>query len=133
MVGTARRHGRFGAPSGRPRRQERVILWPDTFNNFLHPETAKAAVEDLEHAGFRVVISEANLCCGRPLYDYGMLDTAKRWLTQILAGFRDEIEAGTPMIGLEPMPSPIKIILAVVVATLAIAAAAKVFNRGKNR
>jgi Fe-S oxidoreductase len=48
------------------------------------------------------VIPGPNLCCGRPLYDYGMLDTAKRWLSQTLAGLRDEIEAGTPMIGLEP-------------------------------
>ena len=45
---------------------------------------------------------KVDLCCGRPLYDYGMLDTAKRWLEQILRGLRDEIEAGTPMVGLEP-------------------------------
>ncbi len=80
----------------------RVILWPDTFNNFFHPETAKAAVEVLEDAGFHVVVPRADLCCGRPLYDYGMLDTAKRWLSQILGALHDEIEAGTPMIGLEP-------------------------------
>jgi FAD/FMN-containing dehydrogenase/Fe-S oxidoreductase len=80
----------------------RVILWPDTFNNFFHPETAVAAVEVLEDAGFNVVIPKADLCCGRPLYDYGMLDTAKRWLSQILVELHDEIEAGTPMIGLEP-------------------------------
>src|SRR5207237_724931 len=82
--------------------QSRVILWPDTFNNFFHPETAKAAVEVLEDAGFHVVVPEVDLCCGRPLYDYGMLDTAKRWLSQILTALRSEIEAGTPMIGLEP-------------------------------
>lgn len=80
----------------------RVILWPDTFNNFFYPETAKAAVEVLEDAGFNVVVPEGDLCCGRPLYDYGMLDTAKRWLSQILAALHEEIEAGTPMIGLEP-------------------------------
>ena len=82
--------------------QNRVILWPDTFNNFFHPDTAKAAVEVLEAAGFQVVVPEVDLCCGRPLYDYGMLDTAKRWLLQILTALRSEIEAGTPVIGLEP-------------------------------
>ncbi|MCB8988760.1 MAG: (Fe-S)-binding protein [Ardenticatenaceae bacterium] len=46
------------------------MLWPDTFNNFFHPETAKAAVEVLEDAGFQVVIPEKSLCCGRPLYDF---------------------------------------------------------------
>ena len=81
---------------------KRVILWPDTFNNYFHPETAKAAVEVLEDAGFEVVVPHTDLCCGRPLYDYGMLDTAKRWLAQILTTLRDEIEAGTPMVGLEP-------------------------------
>ena len=28
-----------------------VVLFPDTFNNFLHPEPAKAAVEVLEAGG----------------------------------------------------------------------------------
>jgi FAD/FMN-containing dehydrogenase/Fe-S oxidoreductase len=108
MVGTARRAVQVGAPDAKPARfgrvlpQKRVILWPDTFNNFFHPETAKAAVEVLEHTGFEVVVPEVDLCCGRPLYDYGMLDTAQRWLSQILAVLREEIEAGTPMIGLEP-------------------------------
>ena len=82
--------------------KRRVILWPDTFNNYFHPATAKAAVEVLEDAGFEVVVPRADLCCGRPLYDYGMLDIAKRWLAQILTTLRDEIEAGTPVIGLEP-------------------------------
>src|SRR5204862_5664954 len=31
-----------------PRTGEEVLLWPDTFNNYLHPETAIAAVEVLE-------------------------------------------------------------------------------------
>ncbi len=80
----------------------RVILWPDTFNNYFHPETAKAAVEVLEDAEFHVVVPDADLCCGRPLYDYGMLDTAKRWLRNILRELKPEIEAGTPLVGLEP-------------------------------
>src|SRR5438094_3180306 len=91
-----------GAGITDPGYNNRVILWPDTFNNFFHPETAKAAVEVLEDAGFQVVVPDLDLCCGRPLYDYGMLDTAKRWLAQILTALHEEIDAGTPMIGLEP-------------------------------
>jgi FAD/FMN-containing dehydrogenase/Fe-S oxidoreductase len=79
-----------------------VLLWPDTFTNHFHPEHGKAAVDVLEDAGFRVTIPEASLCCGRPLYDFGMLDTAKGLLRQILLELQPEIEAGVPLIGLEP-------------------------------
>jgi FAD/FMN-containing dehydrogenase/Fe-S oxidoreductase len=79
-----------------------VILWPDTFSNNFHPEIAKAAVEVLEHAGYQVKIPQQLLCCGRPLYDFGMLDRAKATLEQTLAALQPDIAAGTPIIGLEP-------------------------------
>ena len=79
-----------------------VLLWPDTFNNHFQPATAKAAVEVLEAAGFQVIVPKTNLCCGRPLYDHGMLDRAKALLLQILDELSPEIEAGTPIVGLEP-------------------------------
>jgi FAD/FMN-containing dehydrogenase/Fe-S oxidoreductase len=86
--------GRSGTPT--------VLLWPDTFTNFFQPHIAHAAVEVLEAAGHRVGIPRQVLCCGRPLYDFGMLDLARRQLRQILATLRPEIAAGVPMVGLEP-------------------------------
>ena len=79
-----------------------VLLWPDTFNNYFLPVTARAAVEVLEAAGFRVIVPRANLCCGRPLYDFGMLDRAQALLLEILDQIEPEIEAGIPIVGLEP-------------------------------
>jgi Fe-S oxidoreductase len=79
-----------------------VILWPDTFNNHFHPDVAQAAVEVLEAAGFHVKVPAAAVCCGRPLYDYGMLDEAKRLLHRSLDVLRADISAGVPVIGLEP-------------------------------
>jgi Fe-S oxidoreductase len=79
-----------------------VILWPDTFSNNFHPSIAKAAVEVLEHAGYQVRIPQQSLCCGRPLYDFGMLDQAKATLEQTLSALRSDIAAGTPIIGIEP-------------------------------
>ena len=80
----------------------RVLLWPDTFNNHFQPQTLIAATELLESAGFRVDIPKRPLCCGRPLYDWGFLDRAKGYLRRILTVLGEEIEAGTPIIGLEP-------------------------------
>jgi FAD/FMN-containing dehydrogenase/Fe-S oxidoreductase len=79
-----------------------VLLWADTFNNYFLPSTAKAAVEVLETAGFRVLVPQANLCCGRPLYDFGMLERAEALLLEILDHLEPEIEAGIPVVGLEP-------------------------------
>jgi FAD/FMN-containing dehydrogenase/Fe-S oxidoreductase len=80
----------------------RVLLWPDTFNNHFHPQTAIAAVEVLEAAGFEVIVPRQSLCCGRPFYDFGMLKTAMKLLRQVQDTLRTEIEAGTPVVGLEP-------------------------------
>ena len=79
-----------------------VILWADTFNNHFHPQTAIAAVEVLEHAGFEVLSPRQTLCCGRPLYDFGFLGTAKTLLQEIMTTLHDPIEAGIPIVGLEP-------------------------------
>jgi Fe-S oxidoreductase len=78
------------------------MLWPDTFNNYFHPEIGKAAVAVLETAGFRVIIPQKRLCCGRPLYDFGMLDRAKKLWLEILEALRPQIRAGIPLVGLEP-------------------------------
>jgi Fe-S oxidoreductase len=80
----------------------RVILFADTFNNYFHPETARAAVGVIEAAGWRVEVPAARLCCGRPLYDYGMLDRAKRLLRAALRVLAPHARAGVPIVVLEP-------------------------------
>ncbi|HEX8816970.1 MAG TPA: FAD-binding and (Fe-S)-binding domain-containing protein [Terriglobales bacterium] len=79
-----------------------VLLWPDTFNNYFLPETAIAAVDVLESAGFDVYLPRTQLCCGRPLYDFGMLDRAKSLLLEILDVLQPEIENEVPIVTLEP-------------------------------
>jgi FAD/FMN-containing dehydrogenase/Fe-S oxidoreductase len=104
---TASRPPASRPPASRPTARgetprDRVILWVDTFNDHFHPEVARAAVKVLEAAGCEVVVPERPLCCGRPLYDWGYLGQAKHLLKTILADLRDEIRAGTPIVGLEP-------------------------------
>ena len=90
------------AEVAKPGNSADVLLWADTFNNYFLPQTARAAVEVLETAGFRVLVPQANLCCGRPLYDFGMLDRAESLLLEILDQLEPQIEAGIPVVGLEP-------------------------------
>ncbi len=80
----------------------RVIVWPDTFNNYFHPEIGRATVEVLEGAGFHPVLPDEQIATGRALYDYGMLRLAKRQLRRIMDELREEIRDGTPIIGMEP-------------------------------
>jgi Fe-S oxidoreductase len=79
-----------------------VMLFPDTFNNFFEPGVAMAAVEVLERAGFRVTIPPRDLCCGRPLYDQGMLDRARSRLREIIEVLGPAAARGIPIVGLEP-------------------------------
>jgi FAD/FMN-containing dehydrogenase/Fe-S oxidoreductase len=91
--------------SQRPQRNgggRRVILWPDTFTNYFDAPIGIAAVEALEDAGCNVVIPQLHLCCGRPLYDYGMLSLARRYADRVVAHLRAEIRAGVPVVGIEP-------------------------------
>lgn len=91
------------ASRGRPRAgAPQVVLFADTFNNFFFPRTAKAAVEVLEDAGFEVVVPSGHLCCGRPLYDYGFLDMAKRYANDVFGALKPHLEAGRAIVVLEP-------------------------------
>jgi Fe-S oxidoreductase len=75
-----------------------VMLWPDTFNNHFFPETLHAAAAVLADAGYRVTIPRSHVCCGRALYDYGMLDLAKKlWRHNF-----EVLPRGVPIVGLEP-------------------------------
>ncbi|HET9598390.1 MAG TPA: FAD-linked oxidase C-terminal domain-containing protein [Anaeromyxobacteraceae bacterium] len=79
-----------------------VVLFADTFNDHFHPETAIATVEALEDAGYEVEVPRRRLCCGRPLYDFGMLRRARRHLEDLLDGLAPRAEAGVRIVGIEP-------------------------------
>jgi FAD/FMN-containing dehydrogenase/Fe-S oxidoreductase len=93
----------FARRAGRANSEGREIaLFPDTFNNFFEPEVAIAATEVLERAGFKVVIPPRDLCCGRPLYDAGMLHRARWRLEQAMDTLAPLVERGAAVVGLEP-------------------------------
>jgi FAD/FMN-containing dehydrogenase/Fe-S oxidoreductase len=91
------RRGGTANPTGRP-----VVLFPDTFNNYLHTDVGVANVEAIEAAGWRVIMPASHVCCGRPLYDYGFLDSAERYLNRVLDELRPYVRDDIPVVGMEP-------------------------------
>ncbi|MFI5692945.1 FAD-binding and (Fe-S)-binding domain-containing protein [Kribbella sp. NPDC051586] len=88
---------RHTSPGGK-----RVVLWPDTFTNYLAPEIGRAAVAVLEDAGFEVVLPAKPVCCGLTWISTGQLSKARRVLDRSLQTLAPHLEAGTPIVGLEP-------------------------------
>jgi Fe-S oxidoreductase len=86
-----------GRLPGRP-----VLLWADTWNNYYHPQTLDAAESVLTAAGFAVTSPKGHICCGRPLYDFGFLGAARRYLGRVLDRMNPQIDDGLPFIFLEP-------------------------------
>ncbi|WP_080410938.1 FAD-binding and (Fe-S)-binding domain-containing protein [Burkholderia ubonensis] len=97
----AKRQG-IGQRTGAAPARNKVILWVDTFNEHFSPDIAAAAVDVLSALGYDVTLPKKRLCCGRPLYDYGLLDEARALLRTAVDELADEIGAGVPVVGLEP-------------------------------
>ncbi|MCW3843734.1 FAD-binding protein [Micromonospora yasonensis] len=88
-------------PGGDGSRGE-VVLWPDTFTNHFHPGIARAAVEVLEAAGWRVRVPDRPVCCGLTWISTGQLGVAKRVIRRTVDVLRPHLRAGTRVVGLEP-------------------------------
>ena len=80
----------------------RVVLWPDTFTNFFAPQVGVAAVRVLRAAGFDPILPSGAVCCGLTWVSTGQLSVARRVMRRSLRVLAPEIDAGTPVVGLEP-------------------------------
>ncbi len=89
-------------PGARPAPHGAVVLWPDSFTNYLAPQVGRAAVAVLEDAGYEVVLPDGPVCCGLTLISTGQLRAAKRRIARSLAVLAPHLNAGTPVVGLEP-------------------------------
>ncbi|MFW6694366.1 FAD-binding and (Fe-S)-binding domain-containing protein [Streptomyces sp. MAR4 CNX-425] len=71
-----------------------VLLWPDTFTNYLSPEAGTAAVRVLRAAGLRVGLPRGagKVCCGLTYVSTGQLDQARAVMRRTL----DALEPATP-------------------------------------
>jgi Fe-S oxidoreductase len=86
--------------------EKEVLLFVDTFNNYMESENAAAATDVLRAAGYRVhfneVAGERPLCCGRTFLSAGLVDEARREARRLLDGLKPYVERGVPIVGLEP-------------------------------
>jgi hypothetical protein len=88
-----------------------VILFVDTFTHYFEPEVARAAEAVLTAGGFRVRVARPSpddlepdrpLCCGRTYLSAGMVDTARVEAKRVMAALTPALQAGLPIVGLEP-------------------------------
>ncbi|WP_246430453.1 FAD-binding and (Fe-S)-binding domain-containing protein [Streptomyces rectiverticillatus] len=79
-----------------------LVLWPDTFTNFLSPEVGRAAVTVLESAGLRIAVPPKAPCCGLTWVSTGQLDRARKEMRRTLDLMAPALAAGLPVTVLEP-------------------------------
>lgn len=79
-----------------------VVLWNDTVNTHYRPAIAQSAIQLLVNTGKRVAVARQHFCCGRPLYEVGLLDEAARHLQSIVSSFYHSLPENTDIIVLEP-------------------------------
>ncbi|WP_413799875.1 FAD-binding and (Fe-S)-binding domain-containing protein [Streptomyces iranensis] len=101
-VREAAREAGAGAGSGRSGHGQTVVLWPDTFTNHLSPSVGRSAVAVLEAAGLRVVVPPKPVCCGLTWVSTGQLDRARTVMRRTLDVMAPALDAGLPVVGLEP-------------------------------
>jgi FAD/FMN-containing dehydrogenase/Fe-S oxidoreductase len=93
------------APAGASERA--VVLLVDTFNRWFEPENARAAERVLRRAGYAVIAAPAPdngrpLCCGRTFLAAGLVEEARAEARRTMTALKPFVEAGIPIVGLEP-------------------------------
>ena len=78
-----------------------VVLFPDTFTNYNHPELGRAAVKVVEALGYQVIVPKVR-CCGRPMLSKGMMDRAQSNARYNVERIHRYVEAGAKLVGIEP-------------------------------
>jgi FAD/FMN-containing dehydrogenase/Fe-S oxidoreductase len=86
-------------------RDDRVLLWDDTFIRYNEPHIGIAAVKVLEALGVQVSLVRGRKCCGRPAFSQGNLDLAAKFAehnVNLLTSLQSASPGRIPIIFLEP-------------------------------
>ena len=79
-----------------------VLLWPDCFTRSFDPAVVSAAARVLTAAGFTVRLPRGMVCCGLTWFTTGQFGLARLVLRRSLRLLRHPMDAGVPVVGLEP-------------------------------
>ncbi|MGH3326498.1 MAG: FAD-binding and (Fe-S)-binding domain-containing protein [Streptomycetales bacterium] len=79
-----------------------VVLFPDTFTNHFDPHIGRDAIAALEALGCTVRLPRRPVCCGLTWASTGQLGIARRVLRYAAKTLRPQLDAGMPVVGLEP-------------------------------
>jgi FAD/FMN-containing dehydrogenase/Fe-S oxidoreductase len=82
--------------------RDRVVLFPDTFTNYSHPEVGMAAVCLLEAAGVSVQVAGDVTASGRAAFSMGYLDLARARAEHNVDALYGDVEAGRSVLFVEP-------------------------------
>jgi FAD/FMN-containing dehydrogenase/Fe-S oxidoreductase len=100
------RDAEIAGATPRPDAVSDVVLFADTFTRWMEPAIPRAALRVLTRAGYRVHPPGGDggrpLCCGRTYLAVGMVDQARAEAKRTLAALLPHVEAGRPIVGLEP-------------------------------
>jgi FAD/FMN-containing dehydrogenase/Fe-S oxidoreductase len=80
----------------------KVLLFPDTYTNYNHPEAGKAAVRVLEAAGVHVRLPLGVTDSGRPAYSKGFLGKARDAAERNVAALSPLVRRGWDVVVVEP-------------------------------
>ncbi|QLG50180.1 FAD-binding and (Fe-S)-binding domain-containing protein [Natrinema halophilum] len=82
--------------------RRKVVLYPDTYTNYSHPDAGKAAVRVLEAAGVQVVVPDDLGDTGRPAFSKGFLEKAKDAARENVTALAPRVEDGWDVVVIEP-------------------------------
>ncbi|KTG11233.1 FAD-dependent oxidoreductase [Haloprofundus marisrubri] len=81
---------------------EKVLLFPDTYTNYVYPEAGKAAVRVLEAAGVYVELASDTVPSGRAAYSGGFVSLARERAAENVAALHPYVEKGWSVVFVEP-------------------------------
>ncbi|GGV35532.1 lactate dehydrogenase [Actinomadura cremea] len=93
---------RFSSHTSPEGRHGDVVLFVDTFTDAFSPDVGEATVRVLEHAGYRVTVTERPVCCGITWISTGQLDGARAQVRRTVRALLPHVRRGAKVVGMEP-------------------------------